>query len=144
MIADVRHAWPCHCAVHAVRKKLKLSSNGGNSGSKKCKRGYGGAYGGVWRSLESGCLFCVGAFARNPASVASNMLSHLISFLRHFINFVLSVRFAKITLQQTVLLFSTRRFILVILRQDIYICECVCVLTLNYLNFVSFMLSSLA
>jgi hypothetical protein len=29
-------------------KKLKLSSDGGDSG----KRGYGGAYGGVWRSLR--------------------------------------------------------------------------------------------
>jgi hypothetical protein len=28
-------------------KKLKLSAGGGHSGSKKSKRGYGGAYGGV-------------------------------------------------------------------------------------------------
>jgi hypothetical protein len=34
-----------------MREKLKLSFDGGNSGSKKCKRGYGGAYDGVWRSL---------------------------------------------------------------------------------------------
>jgi hypothetical protein len=33
-------------------KKLKLSSDGGDPGSKKCKRGYGGACGGVWRSLR--------------------------------------------------------------------------------------------
>jgi hypothetical protein len=33
-------------------KKLKFSSEGGGSGSKKCKRGYGGTYGGVWRSLR--------------------------------------------------------------------------------------------
>jgi hypothetical protein len=33
-------------------KKLKLSPDGGDSGSKKCKRGYGGVYGGVWRSLR--------------------------------------------------------------------------------------------
>jgi hypothetical protein len=28
-------------------EKLKLSSDGGDSGRKKCKWGYGGAYGGV-------------------------------------------------------------------------------------------------
>jgi hypothetical protein len=31
-----------------MQKKLKLSSDGGNSGSKKCKQGYGG----VWWSLH--------------------------------------------------------------------------------------------
>jgi hypothetical protein len=29
--------------------QLKLSSDGGDSDSKKCKRGYVGAYGGVWQ-----------------------------------------------------------------------------------------------
>jgi hypothetical protein len=52
IIADVRHASLYECAVRAMRKKLKLSSDGGDSGSKKCERGYGGAYGGVWRSLR--------------------------------------------------------------------------------------------
>jgi hypothetical protein len=33
-------------------KKLKLSSDGGDSGGNKCKRGYGGAYGEVWWSLR--------------------------------------------------------------------------------------------
>jgi hypothetical protein len=55
-----------------MREKFKLSSYGGDSGSKKCKRGYGGAYDGVWQSLrlavvgslESGFRFCVGAFGR--------------------------------------------------------------------------------
>jgi hypothetical protein len=32
-------------------KKLKLSSDGGDAGSEKCKRCCDGAYGGVWRSL---------------------------------------------------------------------------------------------
>jgi hypothetical protein len=31
---------------------LKLHSDCGNSGSKKCKCGHGGAYGGVWQSLR--------------------------------------------------------------------------------------------
>jgi hypothetical protein len=35
-----------------MRKKLKLSYDGIDSGSKKCKQGYGDAYGGVWRSLR--------------------------------------------------------------------------------------------
>jgi hypothetical protein len=35
-----------------MRKKFKLSSDGGDSGSKKCKRGYGRAYRGVWLTLR--------------------------------------------------------------------------------------------
>jgi hypothetical protein len=31
--------------------RKKSNSDGGDSGSKKCKSWYGGAYGGVWRSL---------------------------------------------------------------------------------------------
>jgi hypothetical protein len=31
---------------------MKLSSGGGNSGSKKLKEGYGGSNGGVWRNLR--------------------------------------------------------------------------------------------
>jgi hypothetical protein len=37
-----------------MRKKLKLSSDGGDSGSKKCKLGYVGEYFGVWRSQAVG------------------------------------------------------------------------------------------
>jgi hypothetical protein len=51
IIANVRHAWLYDCAVRAMRKKLKLIYNGGDSGSKKYKWGCGGVYGGVWRSL---------------------------------------------------------------------------------------------
>jgi hypothetical protein len=35
-----------------MREELKSSSDGGVSGGKKCKRGYGGAYDGVWPSLH--------------------------------------------------------------------------------------------
>jgi hypothetical protein len=35
-----------------MRKKLKLISDGGDSGIKKYKQGYGDAYGGIWRSLR--------------------------------------------------------------------------------------------
>jgi hypothetical protein len=52
VLANARHVWLYECAVRAMRKKSKLSSNGGDSGSKKCKQGYGEAYGGVWRSLR--------------------------------------------------------------------------------------------
>jgi hypothetical protein len=78
---------------------LKLSSDGGDSGRKKCKRGYDGAYGGVWRSLESGDRLYVGAFGRKTASFAVEMFSNLIYFLRNFINFILSMLFAKIMVQ---------------------------------------------
>jgi hypothetical protein len=37
IIADVRHARLYGSAVRAMRKKIKLSSDGGDSGSKKCK-----------------------------------------------------------------------------------------------------------
>jgi hypothetical protein len=79
---------------------MKRRFDDGDSGSKKCKRGCCGAYGGGG-SLESGGRFCVGAFGSNLASVAVKMFSHLIYFFffRNFINFVLSMRFAKIMLQ---------------------------------------------
>jgi hypothetical protein len=39
---------------YSILKKnpMSSSSDGGDSGSKKCKGGYGGAYGGIWRSLR--------------------------------------------------------------------------------------------
>lgn len=46
------------------------TGQGGDSGSKKCKSGYGGTYGGVLRSPESEDPFGVSAFARNLATVA--------------------------------------------------------------------------
>jgi hypothetical protein len=93
IIVNVRNVWLYECAVRAMRKKLKLISDGGNFGSKKCKRGYGGAYGGVWRSLglvgvwslESGDRFYVGMFGRNLASVAVKIFSHLIYFIQKFL-----------------------------------------------------------
>jgi hypothetical protein len=36
--------------VRRARKKLKFNFDGSDSGRNKFKRGYGGAYGGVWRS----------------------------------------------------------------------------------------------
>jgi hypothetical protein len=84
-----------------MRKKLKLSPDGGDSGSKKCKRRYGGAYGGVWRKLRLAgvrrsvscwCLWQKSGFSRREDVFSFNL------FHRHFINFVLSMRFAKIKL----------------------------------------------
>jgi hypothetical protein len=60
-----------------MRKTLKLNSDGIESGIKKCKQSYGGAYGGVRRSLGTGGLFFV-AFGRNLASAAMKMFTHLI------------------------------------------------------------------
>jgi hypothetical protein len=57
----------------------KLSSDGGDSGRKKCKRGYGGACRG-----ESGDMFCAGAFGRNLASVVMKIFPHLIYFIKIF------------------------------------------------------------
>jgi hypothetical protein len=52
IIVNVRHARLYEGAVRAMRKKIKLNSDGGDTSSKKCKRGYGSACGGVWRSLR--------------------------------------------------------------------------------------------
>jgi hypothetical protein len=86
IIANVRHAWPDECAVRATREKLKLSYGGGDSGSKKWWRLWWcqaeSAFSG---SLESGGRFCVGAFGRNPASIAVKMFSHLIYFINKFL-----------------------------------------------------------
>jgi hypothetical protein len=70
-----------------MRKQLKLSSDGGDSDSKKYKRGYGDAYDGVWRSLRlagvwSQAVGFVDAFGRNLASVAVKIFSHLIYFIK--------------------------------------------------------------
>jgi hypothetical protein len=56
-----------------MRKKLKLSSVVSDSGSKKCKRHYGGAYSGIGRSLLLSGVWsqAVGVFGRNLASVAA-------------------------------------------------------------------------
>jgi hypothetical protein len=46
-------------------------------------------------SLESGGQFCVGVFGRNLVSVAMKAFSYFIHFIKKFINFVLSMIFAK-------------------------------------------------
>jgi hypothetical protein len=103
--AHVLRAWMYECAAYTVLKELKISSDCGESGSKKCKRGCGGTYGSVWRklrlagiwSLDSGGRFCVCTFDRYLASVATEM-SHLIYF-KNTIFFLLLLRFMKIMLQ---------------------------------------------
>jgi hypothetical protein len=49
-------------------------------------------------SLESGGRFYVGAFGRNVVTVTAKTFSRVFIF-RNVINFVLSMRFAKIMLQ---------------------------------------------
>jgi hypothetical protein len=60
-----------------VLNVYSLRSDGDDSGSKKCKRIYGGAYVAVWRSLELGCRFSI-AFGRSLASVVMKIFSYLI------------------------------------------------------------------
>jgi hypothetical protein len=82
-------------SARAMRKKLQSSSDSGDSGSKKWKRSYGGAYGAVWQSLrfarvwslKSGSRFCVSAFGRNLASVAVKIFTHFIYFIKKFYTF---------------------------------------------------------
>lgn len=58
-------------APSAARKEIESGFDGGDSSSRKCKRGYGGACSGVciWRGLESGGRFCVRTLDRNLVSV---------------------------------------------------------------------------
>jgi hypothetical protein len=76
-----------------MRKNLKLSSDGGDYGSKKCKEDAVAPMVASGWSLESDGRFCVG---RDLASVTVKMLAYLICFLRTFINVVLSMIFARI------------------------------------------------
>jgi hypothetical protein len=65
-------------------EKIELSSDGSDSGNKKCKRGYGG----ILRSLRLAGVrsqavgVCFGAFDRNLVSVVVKMFSHLIKFIK--------------------------------------------------------------
>jgi hypothetical protein len=74
-------------------KKFKLNFCDGDSGTKKCIRGYGGLFGG---SLESGGRIFVGAFGRNLALVAMNMFSRLIYFAKTFYKSCSSSEICKI------------------------------------------------
>jgi hypothetical protein len=69
-------------------EKLKLSSDGGNPGSKKGRR----CYDEVCRNLhlagvsilERGCRFFVDAFSGNLASGALKLISYLVHFIKKF------------------------------------------------------------
>jgi hypothetical protein len=63
-------------------ERFETIYDGRNSGSMKCIRGYGGANGGVWQSLESGGRFCDSARGRNLASFAIKLFSHVIYFIK--------------------------------------------------------------
>jgi hypothetical protein len=56
-----------------MRKKLKLSFDDGDSGSKKCKRGCGGAYDGIWRSLRLAGVWSPG-FSRREDVFTFNLV----------------------------------------------------------------------
>jgi hypothetical protein len=87
--ASLRHAWLYECAFRSMRKKLKLSSD-----TKKCQKGHGNVYGGVWRSLlltgvwnlTSGGWFGVGVSGTYLASVAVELFSCIIYSIKSFIN----------------------------------------------------------
>jgi hypothetical protein len=60
------------CGFGTMRKKFKLIFNGSESCGKKCKQGFDGEYGGVWRRLRLAGVwnqvvgfFFFGAFGRN-------------------------------------------------------------------------------
>jgi hypothetical protein len=72
-------------------ERLRLRSDGGDSGSKKCKRSCDGVYGVVWRSLHlmgvwslesGGSRVGVGVFGRNVAEVAVEKYWRFIYFIK--------------------------------------------------------------
>jgi hypothetical protein len=92
---NVRHASLDECAVHEMRDKLEISSDGGVSGRNKRKRACGGAYRGsaFGRSLESSGLSCAGAGDRSLASVVMKMFPDLIYFKNEFYQFCTYLQF---------------------------------------------------
>jgi hypothetical protein len=72
----------------SAQKKVKLISDGGDSGIEKCKEDCVGTYGTIWWSLESGLHFCVGAFDRSLAFVTLKMFSCLIYVLKNVVHFL--------------------------------------------------------
>jgi hypothetical protein len=87
---SVKPAWTrTNCALW--KKNLKFSSDSDNSGSKKCKQGYGEDWWGLHLAgvfgLESDVQFSVGVFCMNLASVTKNIFSHLIYFIKIFYKF---------------------------------------------------------
>jgi hypothetical protein len=66
-LLNILHAWLYEWCVRAIKKQSKLNSDGGDSGSKKFKRGYCGAYGrfsgdGMWQEpgvRQSVLCWCV-------------------------------------------------------------------------------------
>jgi hypothetical protein len=82
-----------------MRTALKLSSDGGDSGGKKYKRGYAGGYGGIWRSLRLAGVWSQAADFVQVRSVAVKMFSHLTDFIKKFYNFFLSIRFSNMMQQ---------------------------------------------
>jgi hypothetical protein len=78
--ANVRHASLDECAVHEMRDKLELSSDGGVSGRNKRKRACGGAYRGS-------------AFGRSLESVVVKIFPDLIYFKNKFYQFCTYLQF---------------------------------------------------
>jgi hypothetical protein len=74
------------------RGKLKLSTDGDDSGSKKCYEAM------IALMVESGGRLCVGAFGGNLASVAVKMFSHLIYFIQTFCIFSIFIAICKYNL----------------------------------------------
>lgn len=70
----------------AIRIKYKLNFDGSDCGGKKCKRGHGGACGGDWRQYD---------FSWRKDSFTC----YILFFFKKNINFILSIRFAKIILK---------------------------------------------
>jgi hypothetical protein len=68
---------------HSCDTEKKNSSVGGDCGSKKCKRGYGDACGGVWRNmLLPGVWNQAAGFVLVSLTVAVKMFSHETYFIK--------------------------------------------------------------
>jgi hypothetical protein len=84
-------------------EELKFCSDGGVSGSKKCKRDHGGVCG----SMESGGRFCVVTLA-----VAMKTFSHSVYFMKAFCKYCTFSAICKDNVAINVILFNRKQFVI--------------------------------
>jgi hypothetical protein len=83
-ITNKCHAWLHECTVHAMRKQINQSSDGGDSGSKNASEAMvGSAFGGSLASGVKRSVLCWCAWQESGVSCREDF-SHLIYFIRKF------------------------------------------------------------
>jgi hypothetical protein len=83
-------------------KKLKLISDGGDCGTKKCKRGYGG----VWRSLRLAVGFVLVRLAKIYSSHREDVFTFNLVVKKFYLQAVYSVQFLSFHLLYGLVLYN--------------------------------------